>query len=60
MKRHPIRRMIPGTVSDAQLRREIADLGIPADNDHYSDENTKALLSQFKTPPAAACVRMSA
>ena len=55
MKRHPIRRMIPGTVSDAQWRREIADLGLPADDDHpYSDENTKAILSQFKTPPVEA------
>ncbi len=52
MKRHQIRRMVPGTVSDAQLRRAISDLGLPADDDpHYSDENTKAILSQFKTPP---------
>ena len=27
MKRHQIRRMIPGTISDAQLRRAIFDLG---------------------------------
>ncbi|MBM0745450.1 hypothetical protein JOY44_28930 [Phormidium sp. CLA17] len=55
MKRHQIRRMIPGTVSDAQLRRAIADLGLPTDDDHrYSDENTKAILNQFKTPPVEA------
>lgn len=49
MKRHQIRRLIPGTVSDAQLRRAIADLGLPADDNHdYSDENARAILNQFK------------
>uniref|UniRef100_A0A832M1K6 Uncharacterized protein n=1 Tax=Oscillatoriales cyanobacterium SpSt-402 TaxID=2282168 RepID=A0A832M1K6_9CYAN len=49
MKRHQIRRMIPGNVSDAQLRRAIADLGLPADDDHsYSDEEARQILNQFR------------
>lgn len=49
MKRHQIRRMIPGNVSDAQLRRAITDLGLPADDNHdYSDEDSRQILNQFR------------
>lgn len=49
MKRHQIRRMIPGNVSDAQLRRAIADVGLPADDNHdYSDEEARQILNQFR------------
>lgn len=51
MKRHQIRRMIPGNVSDAQLRRAIAELGLPADDNHdYSAEEARQLCNQFRAP----------
>lgn len=51
MKRHQIRRMIPGNVSDAQLRKAIADLGIPSDDNYdYNDDQAKQIISQFKKP----------
>jgi hypothetical protein len=51
MKRHQIRRMIPGNISDAQLRKAISDLGLPSADDHnYEDEHVKQLLNQFKKP----------
>jgi hypothetical protein len=54
MKRHQIRRMIPGNVSDAQLRKAISDLGLPSADDHnYEDEHVKQLLNQFKQPQQA-------
>ena len=51
MKRNQIRRMIPGNVSDAQVRRAITDLGLPSADDHdYEDEHVKQILNQFKKP----------
>jgi len=49
MKRHQIRRMISVNVSDAQLRRAIADLGLPADDNHtYTEEESRQILNQFR------------
>lgn len=54
MKRHQIRRLIPSPVSDAQIRRAIADLGLPADDTHdYSDDQAKQILNQFSGHPTA-------
>jgi len=48
MRRHQIRRLIPSPVSDAQLRRAIADLGLPADDTHdYREEEARQILNQF-------------
>jgi len=60
MKRHQIRRMIPGNISDAQLRRAIADLGLPADDNHdYSDEESRQILNQFRGQRSAESDRLS-
>lgn len=60
MKRHQIRRMMPGNVSDAQLRRAIADLGLPADDNHdYSDEEARQILNQFRGQQTTDSERLS-
>ncbi len=52
MKRHQIRRMIATNPSDAQMRKAIADLGLPTDDNYdYSDEQAKQILNQFRRSP---------
>ena len=55
MKRHQIKRVICNTiefVSDAQVRKAIADLGFPTEDGHdYDADQVRQIIHQFK--PAA-------
>lgn len=51
MKRHQVRRMLAGSVTDAQIRRVITELGLPSADDHsYNDEEARQIISQFRKP----------
>lgn len=54
MKRHQIRKLIPGNISDAQLRAAIAALNLPVDDDlSYGEQETKWIIDSFKKVAAA-------
>ena len=49
MKRHQIRKLIPGNISDAQLRAAVAALNLPVDDDlSYGEQETKWIIDSFK------------
>lgn len=53
MKRHQIKRVICNTiefVSDAQVRKAIADLGFPTEDGHdYDADQVRQIIHQFKS-----------
>ena len=57
MKRHQIKRVIcntVSTVSDAQIRQAIADLGFPTEDGHdYDAEQVRQIIAQFNRPAGA-------
>ena len=50
MKRNQIRQMLSKSATDAQLRRVIASLKLPTNDDaNYTDEQAKDIINQFKS-----------
>ena len=49
MKRHQIRKLIPGNITDAQLRAAISALNLPVEDDlSYGEQETKWIIDSFK------------